>query len=129
ELRGVGDKRLEPGLLHRLDNDTSGLVAVARTQGAFNAFAAQFRAAEVDKIYLALVTGKPPPHGRIASAIAHDPRRSDRMVTAAPSVDGARPAETEFKVLEQGRGGALVEVRIRRGARHQIRVHLASLGH
>jgi 23S rRNA pseudouridine1911/1915/1917 synthase len=129
ELRDVGGSPLEAGLLHRLDNDTSGLLVAARTPEAYRAFAAQFKNGEVAKGYLALVHGAPPDAQVIDWPVGHDPRRPEAMRVVRPGDPGdGRDARTEVRVLERVSGGALVQAVIRRGARHQIRVHLAASG-
>lgn len=133
--------RLEAGLVHRLDNDTSGAIVAARTSAAHEALRAQFEGGAVEKRYLALVVGWPPDKGSMADPIAHHPRKRKRMVVCPQAGEAlqlkARPARTEFKALRrcslEGAGGmearyALLEVTIRTGVRHQVRAHLASLG-
>ncbi len=123
EMRGIGFGPLEPGILHRLDNQTSGLVMAARSREAFNAFAAQLERHEVEKLYLALVAGTPPDDGVLTSPIVN----AGRAMRLGRGGEG-QPARTSFRVLRRLRGHALLEVRITQGVRHQIRVHLASAG-
>ena len=118
---------LRPGIVHRLDRETSGVLVVARTDRAHQALAAQFHNREVEKIYLALVHGRiRQPQGRITSPISRDPVRRTRMTAKVAS---GRTALTEYRVLEQFECFSFLEVRIGTGRTHQIRVHLASIHH
>ena len=135
-LSGIGGVR-RPGIVHRLDKDTSGLLVVAKTDAAHQALAAQFadhgRTGRLERGYLAFVWGVPDrPRGRIDAAIGRHPHARDKM---AVREDG-RHAATEWQVLARYFGKAapepvasLLECRLETGRTHQIRVHLAHIGH
>lgn len=125
-LSGVGGE-LRPGIVHRLDRFTSGVLLVAKNDAAHRSLAAQFAGREVEKTYLALVHGKVAREtGRIEKPIARDPVRRTRMTA---KLGRGRAAWSEYRVLRRFAKFTLLEVRIGTGRTHQIRVHLASIGH
>ena len=119
-----GDVR--PGIVHRLDRFTSGVLLVAKTDPAHQSLALQFSSRTVEKIYLALVEGTLEGSGRIEKPIARDPKNRARM-TARLST--GRKALTDWRVLEKFDGFTLLQIRIGTGRTHQIRAHMAALGH
>ena len=120
-----GDER--PGIVHRLDRETSGVLLVARTDAAHRSLAEQFASRTVEKSYWALVEGRLQREtGSVEKRIARDPVRRTRMTTRTSQ---GRAAHTEYRVLERFPRHTYVEVRIGTGRTHQIRVHMASMGH
>ena len=125
EMAGVGGPG-RPGIVHRLDQGTSGVLVVARTPAAYHRLARAFAAREVDKRYLALVYGEPkPPSGMIDAPIGRHALRRKEMTVRA---DG-RPARTGYRTLASCAGISLLELDLATGRTHQIRVHLKHLGH
>ncbi len=127
-LTGVGGVR-RPGIVHRLDKDTSGLMVAAKTEAAHAALVAQFAARSIERAYAALVWGLPSPaEGEIAGNIGRSPRNRKKMALLER---GGRPAATRYRVRRALAGGriALVECRLLTGRTHQIRVHMSARGH
>ncbi|HSN84945.1 MAG TPA: RluA family pseudouridine synthase [Polyangiales bacterium] len=133
EMRGVGYRRREPGIVHRLDTDTSGVMLAARTAEAFRALREDLRAGRIEKRYLARCVGVVSAPSIIEIPIASDPRDSRKVRACTDEREAkrlrARPARTEVISSKPAPHGSLVEVRANHARRHQIRVHLASIGH
>ncbi len=116
-----------PGIVHRLDKDTSGLLVVAKTEEAYQALIEALRERRVSRVYRAIVWGDPgPSHGEIDLPIGRDPGDRKRMAVVR---QGGRPARTHWRVLERFGLATLLEVRLETGRTHQIRVHLAAVRH
>jgi 23S rRNA pseudouridine1911/1915/1917 synthase len=126
-LSGIGGVA-RPGIVHRIDKDTSGLMVVAKTDKAHEGLAAQFAAHNLERRYQAVVAGLPvPPAARIAGNLARSSTNRQKMAIVP---DGrGKHAVTHFRTLEALDGAALVECRLETGRTHQIRVHMASIGH
>jgi 23S rRNA pseudouridine1911/1915/1917 synthase len=115
-----------PGIVHRLDRDTSGLIVVARNDRAQQALMGQLKERRVKKTYLALVRGAPPAEvGRIEAPIGRDPRHRTRMAV----VPDGRPATTIYRLKERFADWTLLELDLITGRTHQLRVHLSTIGH
>lgn len=132
EVAGIGEDPVRPGIVHRLDKDTSGVMVAARTAGAFAKLKKMFQERAVTKVYRAIACGVPRPRaGVIATPIGRlikNPvkRGIDR---GKGDVSGAREASTDYWVIKAGETYSLIELRPKTGRMHQLRVHLASIGH
>lgn len=124
DLAGI-DGSLRPGIVHRLDKDTSGLLVVAKNDTAQLALSRQIAHHQTLKAYLALVDGRPPRAGVIDAPIGRHPAQRKRMAIVAEG----RPSRTHYRVLGEAGAGALVLAVLETGRTHQVRVHFAAIGH
>ena len=131
-LSGIGGVR-RPGIVHRLDKDTSGVMVAAKTDAAHQALSEQFARHTVDRAYLALARGAPtPPAGRVEGAIGRHPQNRKKMAVVGR---GGKPAATGYRTLRRYQGGdghaiaSLIQCRLDTGRTHQVRVHMAHIGH
>ncbi|MGF1476671.1 MAG: RluA family pseudouridine synthase [Geminicoccaceae bacterium] len=126
QLSGIGGVE-RPGIVHRLDKDVSGVMVVAKHDGAHRSLSAQFTVHSVERVYEALVFGRPPEHKMIEGAIGRHPKDRKRMAIVAR---GGKPARTHLRRIAVAEGDiARVSCRLETGRTHQIRVHLTSIGH
>ena len=125
DIQGIGGE-IRPGIVHRLDKDTSGLMIAAKNESAHHNLSQQIKDRAVQKGYLALVEGIPSPEcGLIDAPIGRDPRRRTRMAVTAEG----RESRTGYSLLERAGRYSLLELQLHTGRTHQARVHLAWLGH
>ena len=125
DLSGIGGE-IRPGIVHRIDKDTSGLLLVAKNDKSHAALSAQLKAHTIDRAYMAIVQGNLKEEmGYIEAPIGRSPKDRKKMAIVA---DG-REAGTHWRVLEPLKGACLIEAQLTTGRTHQIRVHMASIGH
>ncbi|UMM09098.1 RluA family pseudouridine synthase [Gluconobacter frateurii] len=125
-FEGIGGEK-RPGIVHRLDKDTSGLMVVAKNAMAHNALSEAFAARDIDRAYMALAWGLLPASGEFDGAIGRDKKDRKRMTVVQ---SGGKPALTRFKLLEPIHASvSLIECKLATGRTHQIRVHLSQAGH
>jgi 23S rRNA pseudouridine1911/1915/1917 synthase len=126
-LSGIGGVA-RPGIVHRIDKDTSGLLVVAKTDVAHEGLAAQFARHSIDRRYLAIVSGIPvPPAGTIDAPLARSSANRKKMAVVKEA--RGKRAVTRYRIVEPLADAALVECRLETGRTHQVRVHMASIGH
>jgi 23S rRNA pseudouridine1911/1915/1917 synthase len=131
QLSGIGGVA-RPGIVHRIDKDTSGLLVVAKTDAAHEGLARQFADHSIERAYKAVVAGRPaPPAGTVRGAIARSAvnRKKMALVEDNPGRTRGKHAVTHYRTLEPLNGAALLECRLETGRTHQVRVHMASIGH
>jgi 23S rRNA pseudouridine1911/1915/1917 synthase len=128
-LSGIGGVA-RPGIVHRIDKDTSGLLVVAKSDAAHEGLARQFADHSIERAYLAIVNGHPsPPAGTVSARIGRSDAHRKKMAVLPNNSSRGKHAVTHYKVLEKMDSCALVECRLETGRTHQVRVHLASIGH
>jgi 23S rRNA pseudouridine1911/1915/1917 synthase len=129
QLSGIGGVA-RPGIVHRIDKDTSGLLVVAKTDAAHEGLARQFADHSIERAYLAVVAGLPLPRaGTVQGWIGRSDHDRKKMAVLHELNKRGKHAVTHFKTLEVFAGAALVECRLETGRTHQVRVHMASIGH
>jgi 23S rRNA pseudouridine1911/1915/1917 synthase len=127
KLSGIGGVQ-RPGIVHRIDRDTSGLLVVAKSDKAHEGLAKLFAAHDIERRYLAVVAGHPaPPAGTISTQIGRHP--TNRKKNAVLPDSKGKHAVTHFRIIEPLKKAALVECRLETGRTHQVRVHMAHIGH
>ncbi|SRR5690554_2469646 len=129
QLSGIGGVA-RPGIVHRIDKDTSGLLVVAKSDAAHEGLARQFAAHDLERAYLAVCNGHPvPASGTIAERIGRSDANRKKMAVLAKDSSRGKHAVTHYKVVQALKGCALLECRLETGRTHQVRVHLSSIGH
>jgi 23S rRNA pseudouridine1911/1915/1917 synthase len=124
-LSGIGGVA-RPGIVHRIDKDTSGLMVAAKTDRAHEGLAKQFAAHTIDRRYKAIVNGRPmPPEGKVDAPLARSPQNRKKVAI----VTNGKRAVTHYRTVHALREASLVECRLETGRTHQVRVHMASIGH
>lgn len=126
DLSGIGGV-LRPGIVHRIDKDTSGLIMAAKNDVAHQSLAAQLKAHSVERVYVAVVNGNiPHDKGTVDAPIGRDTKNRKRM---AVEHKNGKPAITHFEVMERFQRATMVQCRLETGRTHQIRVHMKYIGH
>ena len=129
QLSGING-RLRPGIVHRIDKDTSGLLVVAKSDAAHEGLAAQFADHSIHRRYLAVCAGQPSPReGTVDARLGRSDRDRKKMAVLPPDATRGKHAVTHYRVLEDLDHAALIECRLETGRTHQVRVHCQSIGH
>jgi 23S rRNA pseudouridine1911/1915/1917 synthase len=129
QLSGIGGVA-RPGIVHRIDKDTSGLLVVAKSDAAHEGLSRQFADHSLERAYLAVCNGHPaPPTGTVVARIGRSDSNRKKMAVLPEGSSRGKHAVTHFRTLERLAGCALLECRLETGRTHQVRVHLASIGH
>jgi 23S rRNA pseudouridine1911/1915/1917 synthase len=129
QLSGIGGVA-RPGIVHRIDKDTSGLLVVAKSDAAHEGLARQFADHSIERVYLAVCSGHPnPPEGTITGKIGRSDANRKKMAVLPEESSRGKRAVTRYKTLRKMPHCSLVECRLETGRTHQVRVHLASIGH
>ena len=129
QLSGIGGVA-RPGIVHRIDKDTSGLLVVAKSDVAHEGLARQFKDHSIERRYLAVCAGHPsPPEGTIATRIGRSDANRKKMAVLDKNSSRGKHAVTHYKVIRKLGSAALIECRLETGRTHQVRVHCASIGH
>jgi 23S rRNA pseudouridine1911/1915/1917 synthase len=130
EIKNVGEDLMRPGIIHRLDKDTSGVMIISRSQKAFGELKNKFKNREIEKKYLALVCGNlENKAGTIDKPIARSSNYKKQVIAGKKTRTKIRPAVTEYRVIKEFDDYSLIEVSPKTGRMHQIRVHMNSIGH
>jgi len=129
QLSGIGGVA-RPGIVHRIDKDTSGLLVVAKSDAAHEGLAKQFADHSIERVYHAIVAGHPSPtKGTISARVGRSDHNRKKMAVLADHSSRGKHAVTHYKMLETLDNCALIECRLETGRTHQVRVHMASIGH
>jgi 23S rRNA pseudouridine1911/1915/1917 synthase len=129
QLSGIGGVA-RPGIVHRIDKETSGLLVVAKSDAAHEGLAKQFADHSIERVYRALVAGHPrPAEGTISARIGRSDRNRKKMAVLADTASRGKHAVTHYKLLKMLYNSSLLECRLETGRTHQVRVHMASIGH
>ena len=124
DIKNVGDPA-RPGIVHRLDKETSGLIVIAKNNLSYKTLKQMFKDREIKKEYIGIVTGSTPQKGRIDAPIGRHPLKKIKRAV----IEGGQQALTSYEKLMENQGLTLVLIKIQTGRMHQIRVHFSSIGH